>query len=109
MRRGGKALDLRRRSDARGGDDQQGERRFRQAAGIGANRLRPRGLGRDARWRHPSRQVGRSQESKLDGYFMRQASEMCSILEGELGLSPAKRGRVGKVTRTARKLPPAAN
>ena len=40
---------------------------------------------------------------------MRQASEMCSSLEGELGLSPAKRSRAGKVARTARKLSPAAN
>jgi len=34
---------------------------------------------------------------------MRQASEMCSSLEGELGLSPAKRSRAGKVARNARK------
>lgn len=33
---------------------------------------------------------------------MRQASEMCSQLEGELGLSPAKRSRVGKAARPAR-------
>jgi P27 family predicted phage terminase small subunit len=33
---------------------------------------------------------------------MRQASEMCSALEAELGLSPAKRNRVGKVARPAR-------
>ena len=34
---------------------------------------------------------------------MRQASEMCSGLEGELGLSPAKRSRAGKVVRSGRK------
>jgi phage terminase small subunit len=34
---------------------------------------------------------------------MRQASEMCSGLEGELGLSPVKRGRAGKVARRARR------
>jgi P27 family predicted phage terminase small subunit len=34
---------------------------------------------------------------------MRQAAEMCSQLEGELGLSPAKRSRVGKVARSPRK------
>jgi phage terminase small subunit len=33
---------------------------------------------------------------------MRQASEMCSGLEGELGLSPAKRSRAGKVARKSR-------
>jgi P27 family predicted phage terminase small subunit len=34
---------------------------------------------------------------------MRQASEMCSALEAELGLSPAKRSRVGKVARSVRR------
>jgi P27 family predicted phage terminase small subunit len=34
---------------------------------------------------------------------MRQASEMCAALEAELGLSPAKRGRVGKVSRPPRR------
>ena len=33
---------------------------------------------------------------------MRQASEMCSSLEGDLGLSPAKRSRAGKVPRKQR-------
>jgi P27 family predicted phage terminase small subunit len=39
--------------------------------------------------------------------LMKQSAEMCAGIEAELGLSPAKRGRVGKVTRTSRKRPPA--